>query len=163
MGEEGPGAGARKASLPARLVSLVTSPTGVGRFLRFAVVGFSGVFVDFPIFWALTSRAHVRDLVAILPAYAAATVWNFTLNDRWTFRDRREGTPRATLTRFGKYALVSLPPLAYRMATYWPLKELSDMQYLLAYAIAIVVGMAWNFGVNFFWTWRRRVRSGPAG
>lgn len=162
MGEESPGAGAKQASLPARLLSLVTSPTGIGRFIRFGVVGASGVLVDMPIFWVLTSRAHVRDLVAILPAYAAATVWNFTLNDRWTFRDRREDTAHSTLVRFGKYALVSLPPLAYRMATYWPLKELSDVQYLLAYGIAIVVGMVWNFGVNFLWTWRKRSRrEGP--
>ncbi len=158
VGEENPNAGTKKAGFLARLLSLVTAPTGIGRFLRFAVVGFSGVLVDMPIFYVLTSRAGVRDLVAILPAYAAATVWNFTLNDRWTFRDRRENTARSTLMRFAKYALVSLPPLAYRMATYWPLKEVSKMQYMLAYAIAILVGMAWNFGVNFAWTWRKRAR-----
>src|SRR5512136_2545837 len=106
-----------------------------------------------PIFWALYNYTSLPDLVAILPAYAAATVWNFTLNDAWTFRDRRESTRRSKLVRFGKYALVSMPPLAYRMETYWPLKELSDVQYMAAYAIAIVVGMAWNFGVNFLWTW----------
>ena len=158
MSEESPGNGSRRASLPARLISLVTGPTGIGRLLRFALVGASGVLVDMPIFWALTSRAHVRDLVAILPAYAAATVWNFTLNDRWTFRDRREDTARSTLTRFGKYALVSLPPLAYRLATYWPLTRVSGQTKLMAYAIAIVVGMAWNFGANFLWTWRKRSR-----
>jgi dolichol-phosphate mannosyltransferase len=156
VGEESPRGDTRQASLPARLLSAVTSPTGLGRLVRFGLVGLSGVFVDMPIFWALTSRAHVRDLVAILPAYAAATVWNFMLNDRWTFRDRREDTARSALKRFGKYALVSLPPLAYRMATYWPLKELSGVQYMLAYAIAIVVGMVWNFAVNFLWTWRKR-------
>lgn len=140
----------------ARLLSLVSSPTGIGRFIRFGLVGLSGVLVDMPIFWALNSVAHVPDLVAILPAYAAATIWNFTLNDRWTFRDRRENSPRATLIRAGKFGLVSLIPLAYRLATYYPLTRISDVRKLLAYAIAIVVGMVWNFGVNFLWTWRKR-------
>jgi dolichol-phosphate mannosyltransferase len=137
----------------ARLFALATNPTGLGRLIRFGLVGLSGVFVDMPIFWALNSVAHVPDLVAILPAYAAATIWNFTFNDRWTFRDRRENT---TLVRAGKFGLVSLLPLAYRLATYYPLTRVSDVEKLLAYAIAIVVGMAWNFGVNFLWTWRKR-------
>jgi len=158
VSEGNPQASKRQASLPARLIALVTSPTGPGRFVRFALVGLSGVFVDMPIFWALYNYTSLPDLIAILPAYAAATVWNFMLNDAWTFRDRREKTKRSKLVRFGKYALVSLPPLAYRLGAYWPLKELSDLQYMLAYTIAIAVGMAWNFGVNFLWTWRKRSR-----
>ena len=139
----------------ARLLSLVSSPTGIGRFIRFGLVGLSGVFIDMPIFWVLVRVAHVYDLIAILPAYAAATVWNFTLNDRWTFRDRRDNS---LLARAGKFGLVSLLPLAYRLATYWPLTRMSGQTKLLAYAIAIVVGMLWNFGVNFLWTWRKRSR-----
>ncbi len=158
MSEESPGNGSRRASLPARLISLVTGPTGIGRFLRFALVGASGVLVDMPIFWALVQLARLYDLAAILPAYAAATVWNFMLNDRWTFHDRRGETGTSALTRLAKYALVSLPPLAYRLATYWPLTRVSGQTKLMAYAIAIVVGMAWNFGANFLWTWRKRSR-----
>jgi len=101
----------------------------------------------------------VYDLVAIFPAYAAATIWNFTLNDRWTFRDRRASS---VWVRAGKFGLVSLLPLAYRLATYWPLTRVSGRDKLIAYAIAIVVGMAWNFGVNFLWTWRKRSRQGQS-
>lgn len=146
----------KQRSLPGRLFAAVTGPTGLGRFVRFCLVGLSGVFVDMPIFWALSNVAHVRDLIAILPAYAAATIWNFMFNDMWTFRDRREKTLSATLMRAGKFGLVSLLPLAYRLATYYPLTRVSDVARLLAYAIAIVVGMSWNFGINFLWTWRKR-------
>lgn len=145
----------RQEGLPARLFAAATGPTGLGRFVRFGLVGLSGVFVDMPIFWALSDVADVPDLIAILPAYAAATAWNFMFNDLWTFRDRREKTLRATLIRAGKFGLVSLLPLTYRMATYYPLTRVSDVARLLAYAIAIAVGMAWNFGVNFLWTWRK--------
>lgn len=159
MSEGNSEAGNKQTGVLTRLLALVIGPTGLGgRFVRFALVGLSGVFVDVPIFWALTHVAGVKDLFAILPAYAAATVWNFALNDAWTFRDRREDTRRSKLIRFGKYALVSLPPLAYRLATYWPLTRVSGYEKLLAYGIAIVVGMAWNFGVNFLWTWQKRSR-----
>jgi len=161
--EGNPDSDRKQAGLLARLLALAIRPTGLGRFIRFGLVGLSGVFVDMPIFWALTSVAHVRDLIAILPAYAAATLWNFTLNDIWTFRDRRENTLRATLIRAGKFGLVSLIPLAYRLATYYPLTRISDVKKLLAYAIAIVVGMAWNFGVNFLWTWRKRGQEAQSG
>jgi dolichol-phosphate mannosyltransferase len=155
VSEGNPEADKKQAGLLARLVALVTSPTGLGRFVRFALVGLSGVFVDMPIFWALYNYTSVPDLIAILPAYAAATIWNFTLNDRWTFRDRRVSS---VWVRAGKFGLVSLLPLAYRLATYWPLTRVSGRDKLIAYAIAIVVGMAWNFGVNFLWTWRKRSR-----
>jgi dolichol-phosphate mannosyltransferase len=163
VSEGNPEADNEQAKLPARLIALVTSPTGLGRLVRFALVGLSGVFVDVPIFWTLTHVGHVNDLVAILPAYAAATLWNFTFNDIWTFRDRGERTRRATLIRLGKFGLVSLLPLAYRLATYWPLTRVSGYEKMLAYAIAIVVGMAWNFGVNFLWTWRKRSRDAQSG
>ena len=159
MSEGNPEADKKQAGLLARLVALVTSPTGLGRFVRFALVGLSGVFVDMPIFWALYNYTSVPDLIAILPAYAAATIWNFTLNDRWTFRDRRVSS---VWVRAGKFGLVSLLPLAYRLATYWPLTRVSGRDKLIAYAIAIVVGMAWNFGVNFLWTWRKRSRQGQS-
>jgi dolichol-phosphate mannosyltransferase len=155
VSEGNPEADKKQAGLLARLVALVTSPTGLGRFVRFALVGLSGVFVDMPIFWALYNYTSVPDLIAILPAYAAATIWNFTLNDRWTFRDRRVSS---VWVRAGKFGLVSLLPLAYRLATYWPLTRVSGRDKLIAYAIAIIVGMAWNFGVNFLWTWRKRSR-----
>jgi dolichol-phosphate mannosyltransferase len=155
VSEGNPEADEKQVGLLARLIALVTSPTGLGRFVRFALVGLSGVFVDMPIFWALYNYTSVPDLIAILPAYAAATIWNFTLNDRWTFRDRRVSS---VWVRAGKFGLVSLLPLAYRLATYWPLTRVSGRDKLIAYAIAIVVGMAWNFGVNFLWTWRKRSR-----
>jgi dolichol-phosphate mannosyltransferase len=155
VGEGDPQVDKKQAGLLLRLWSLVTSPTGIGRFVRFGVVGLSGVFVDYPIFWALVYVAHVYDLVAILPAYAAATIWNFALNDRWTFRDRRENS---VWDRAGKYGLVSLLPLAYRLAAYWPLTDIKGYEKWLAYAIAIVVGMLWNFSVNFLWTWQKRSR-----
>jgi len=158
-----PEADRKQGGVLARLIALVTSPTGIGRFVRFALVGLSGVFVDMPIFWALVHVAHWKDLIAILPAYAAATLWNFALHDTWTFRDRREKTTRATLIRLGKFGLVSLIPLAYRLATYYPLTRVSDVQKMTAYAIAIVVGMAWNFGVNFLWTWRKRGQQTQSG
>jgi dolichol-phosphate mannosyltransferase len=159
VSEGNPEADKKQAGLLARLIALVTSPTGLGRFVRFALVGLSGVFVDMPIFWALYNYTSVPDLIAILPAYAAATLWNFTLNDRWTFRDRRVSS---VWVRAGKFGLVSLLPLAYRLATYWPLTRVSGRDKLIAYAIAIVVGMAWNFGVNFLWTWRKRSRQGQS-
>jgi len=159
VNEGNPEANGKQGGLLARLVALVTSPTGLGRFVRFALVGLSGVFVDMPIFWALYNYTSVPDLIAILPAYAAATIWNFTLNDRWTFRDRRVSS---VWVRAGKFGLVSLLPLAYRLATYWPLTRVSGRDKLIAYAIAIVVGMAWNFGVNFLWTWRKRSRQGQS-
>jgi putative flippase GtrA len=43
-------------------------------------------------------------------------------------------------------------------AIYTPLTRYLDVYDLLALGTAIIVGMLWNFSVNFLWTWRKRSR-----
>lgn len=82
----------------------------IGRFLRFGVVGFSGLFVDIVVFYLL------RELLA-LPLYLStalsiemAIINNFFWNDAWTFADlaQRQKGWLARLNRFGKFNLVCL-------------------------------------------------------
>jgi len=148
----------QETGLLARLWALVRGPTGLGRFIRFGLVGLSGTGVNMGTFWLLTRIAHCPDLVAIVFGYIAATLSNFVLNDLWTFKDRRTKGADATMTRLARFCVVSGVAIGIYYAIYIPLTRYLDVYDLLALAIAIVVGMAWNFSVNFLWTWRKRSR-----
>ncbi|MFN5763079.1 MAG: glycosyltransferase, partial [Pseudanabaena sp.] len=84
----------------------------VKRFLKFGLVGFSGVFVDMAIFyllsdastmgWGLTRSKIIAAEVAVLN--------NFLWNDLWTFRDlaQQQFGRRKLIKRFVKFNLICL-------------------------------------------------------
>jgi dolichol-phosphate mannosyltransferase len=156
VGEGDPEVQEKQAGLLARLLALVTSPNGLGRLIRFGLVGLSGTGVNMGTFWLLTRIAHVPDLAAIIAGYVAATLSNFVLNDIWTFRDRRTKGTEAAMTRLGRFCVVSGVAIGIYYAIYIPLTRYLEVKDLLALATAIVVGMLWNFSVNLLWTWRKR-------
>lgn len=59
----------------------------IGKFLRFGIVGFSGVFVDLIIFYLLRTGLGWGFWPSQVIAIEAAIVNNFLWNDAWTFAD----------------------------------------------------------------------------
>lgn len=147
---------------PRLLFDLALRSRELRRFVQFGMVGLSGVGVNMGTFWLFTRIAHVRDLVALIFAYIAATLSNFVLNDIWTFRDKRVAGARATSTRAVKFGLVSGVAIGLYYAVYTPLTRLAGVYDLLALASAIGVGLAWNFSANVLWTWRKSGRADSA-
>jgi len=138
------------------LIRIIKEPRII-RFIKFCLVGLSGVVVNFGAFWLLTRYIGLLDMAAIILSWAAATLSNFTLNELWTFRDRREGDNKAVLVRAMKFFLVALTAMGLYYAVYTPLTRFLGVYDLLAYAIAIVVGLVWNFTASILWTWRKSV------
>jgi len=141
--------------LVGRLLVLATGEREIRRFVQFALVGGTGIGANMGTFWAMTRVADLPDLAALVIGYIAATLWNFVLNDLWTFRDRRVGEAGATLVRCLKFSLVSGGAITIYYAIYTPLTRYLDLYDLAALAIAIGVGLVWNFGMNVMWTWRK--------
>lgn len=125
------------------------------RFLKFCLVGGSGVGVQFGVYWLLTRIAGSPDLIALILSTEASILSNFTLNDLWTFRDRRIGLVKATLIRCLKFHLISLGVVAIYYAGFYPLTRFLGMYDLLALGIVIIIGVIWNFSMNLLWTWRK--------
>lgn len=128
------------------------------RFVRFALVGLSGVLVDMLILyllsdpetlgWGLTRSKIVAAEVAILN--------NFLWNDRWTFRDlARDDTGRgAWLRRLLKFNLICLAGLAINVVVLNLLFNVVGMNRYVANLLAIATVTTWNFGMNLGLNWR---------
>ncbi len=145
------------------------------RFLRFGVVGIIGAVVDFGTFNLLANVLGVASLIASMLSFSAAVTSNFLWNRFWTYPDSRSKRLHQQVLQF---AVVSAIGLAIRTPVFAftekPLVELS-MNILprladfglpmitllkpdtlgsnLALALAIVIVLFWNFGVNRFWTY----------
>ena len=128
------------------------------RFLRFGLVGLSGVFIDMAMLyllsdptalgWGLTRSKIIASEVAVIN--------NFLWNDRWTFGDiaSRQTGWRKRLKRFLKFNLICLVGIALNVMLLNLLFNHLGLNRYLSNLIAIAVVTLWNFWLNLKLSWR---------
>ncbi len=129
------------------------------RFIKFYLVGGSGVIVNFG-FYALLTRVlglglHEYDIAGRVISFALSTelgiLNNFTWNNLWTFKDRRDSS---LLGRISKFHLVALTGDAPSIAFFWGLIRFTGILDLIAVIVAIAAASVIKFVLNTIWTWR---------
>ena len=126
------------------------------RFIRFGIVGGTGVLVNNALLLALVELLRVPAIPAAIVATECAIVSNFFLNDRWTFRDISRANGRPWPRRFLSYNLLTLGGLVISVGVLALLHGVAGVHYLVANLAGIAVGTLWNYGTNHQWTWSRR-------
>ena len=128
------------------------------RFVRFALVGLSGVIVDMALLFFLSDPASLGWGLTRSKLIAAelAIVNNFIWNDAWTFRDvainQMSGKQRAR--RFAKFQSICLAGVLFNTILLNLQFNLLGMNRYLANAIAIVAVTGWNYWLNLKISWR---------
>lgn len=140
------------------LVRLRLSTLPIARFVRFCVVGLSGVIIDMGLLYVLSdpSTLHLGLTRSKLIAAECAIVNNFLWNDAWTFRDVA-GDQRgmgAKLKRFAKFNVICTAGVALNVALLNLQFNLLGMNRYLANAVAIGLVTVWNFWLNTRLSWR---------
>ncbi|NJN22667.1 MAG: glycosyltransferase [Leptolyngbya sp. RL_3_1] len=131
-------------------------PAPLGRFLRFGLVGFSGLFVDYGIFFLLFSQLGLGLTTSNVLSAETAICNNFLWNDAWTFADfsQQQQGWNARLKRFLKFNLICLAGLVLNTLIVNLLFNLLGFNAYLAKFIAIATVTLWNFWVNLKLSWR---------
>jgi dolichol-phosphate mannosyltransferase len=128
------------------------------RFLRFAVVGLSGVVVDMALLYFLSDPASLGWGLTRSKLIAAETamVNNFIWNDAWTFRDLANTKDhwKARLRRFAKFQSICTAGLLINTILLNLQFNLLGMNRYEANAIAIAAVTGWNYWLNLKLTWR---------
>lgn len=138
------------------LIKLRFSLWPVTRFLRFGIVGFSGVFVDFGVFYLLRTLLGIGLTRSNILASEIAIINNFLWNDLWTFRDlssAQQGT-RKRLRRFLKFNLICLSGVIINTVIVNLLFNVFQLNEYLAKLVAIAIVTFWNFWFNSKLSWR---------
>lgn len=127
----------------------------IWRFVKFCMVGGSGIGVDEGMLYLLSGVAGLRpvELASALSAETAIFT-NFTLNDIFTFRDRRSPGAKAVINRFWKFNLICLAGVGIKVGILSLLFNVAGIHYLLANLAGIAVATLWNYFVNTWWTWK---------
>ncbi len=128
------------------------------RFIRFGLVGLSGVFVDMTVLYLLSDPSTLGWELTRSKIIAAevAIINNFLWNDRWTFGDlaRHQPTFRKRLKRFLKFNLICLTGLILNVLMLNLLFNVFGLNRYLANLVAITAVTFWNFWLNLKLSWR---------
>ncbi len=128
----------------------------VARFIRFGLVGFSGVFVDMAILYLLRDIFSLGLTRSLIISAEAAIINNFFWNDLWTFRDisqQQKGTGQR-LKRLLKFNLICLAGVVIKVFLANILFNFLGFNEYLSNLIAIAVVTFWNFWFNLKLSWR---------
>ena len=135
------------------------------RFIRFAAVGLSGVPVNLGMLWVFADELGWPVWIASPIAIEISILWNFLLNDGWTFRDKKAEARVGFFRRMYRCNLVSLVGLGIQYATALGMNQLFMSTFELdapglwkypAQLTGIAVAMGWNFASNFYFTWAQK-------
>ncbi len=124
-------------------------------FLKFAIVGGSGVIVNMGFFFILTRYARLNIEYASPIAIEISILSNFLLNNVWTFRKRN--TKVGLVSRVFRYHLVTGLAGLVNYGVLLLLAKVFGVNDLIANLIGIIIGTFINFFLNSLWTWRIKV------
>ena len=121
-------------------------------FMKFAIVGGSGVIVNMGCFFLITRYAGLKIEYASPIAIEVSILTNFFLNNIWTFRKRN--TKVGLASRILRYHLVTGLAGLVNYGILLLLAKMFGVHDLIANLIGIIVGTFINFFLNSLWTWR---------
>jgi dolichol-phosphate mannosyltransferase len=126
------------------------------RFLSFAIVGGIGVFFHFSVLSILLLVAGQEFTLSQAVATAAAMVFNFSLNNILTYRDRRLRGFKWLRGLFSFMVACSVGGLANVGIASFLYKE--HIQWFLSAFAGVLVGAVWNYAITQLYTWGKKPR-----
>jgi dolichol-phosphate mannosyltransferase len=142
------------------LSSLMKRTGEMARFIKFILVGASGVGVNEGMYLLMTRVAGLvdsLDVVAVAIGIEISIITNFVLNNYFTFADRRQRGVKAFFTHLLRFNTVSLAGAGIQVGTFFILTRFLGFEEpydVYANLIGIAVAMLWNFLANNWWTWK---------
>ncbi len=121
------------------------------QFVRYGMVGASGVGVHFLTLYLLHVVLGLRYPVSLVAAIETAMISNYVLNNQWTFKDRRF-LGWMWWKGLIKYNLACLLGSAFNFVVGWYLVD-KGIPWVFASVLGVWVGMSWNYLSNRLFTW----------
>ncbi len=118
------------------------------KFIKFCLVGFSGVFVDFGTTYFFKEVVKVQKYIANAIGFTLAASSNYFLNRIWTFNSHN---PQVVL-EFSRFFIIALIGLGINSSIIWLLNGKFKINFYLSKLVATVIVMLWNFLINAYFT-----------
>lgn len=116
------------------------------KFLKFGIVGFSGMIIDFSVTFLLKEKLGIHRYLASSSGFIVAATSNYMLNRVWTFRSSNPDVA----VEYGSFIIVSVIGLGINNLFLYLFER--KMNFWLAKLLAILMTVLWNFFANYFFT-----------
>jgi dolichol-phosphate mannosyltransferase len=148
------------------IYSLMQRTGELARFIKFCIVGGSGVIVNYGLYWILTRFAGFAPIadtssgilsgnLALTISIETSIITNFTLNNFFTFSDRNTGGVGGFFRRLLNFNLICIIGGLIQIGVANLFAVVFGLNDLVSVLIGIVVAFFWNYLVNNFWTWKK--------
>jgi putative flippase GtrA len=118
------------------------------KFIKFCLVGFSGVFVDFGTTYFFKEVMKVQKYVANAIGFTLAASTNYILNRIWTFNSHNP----QIVQEFSRFFIIALIGLGINSAIIWLLNGKFRINFYLSKLVATLIVTLWNFLINAYFT-----------
>jgi len=124
------------------------------RFVKFLIVGFSGIIVNMALLYMLTEIAGLYYMFSSIVAIEISIISNFFLNNFWTWKEREKGNIYSKIVKY--HITTGISAIFGNWLILVVLTELFGMYYLLSNLIGIAVGTISNYLINDLWTFNKK-------
>jgi len=121
------------------------------KFLKFCIIGFSGMLIDFGTTWLLKEKVKINKYIANSCGFTLAASSNYLWNRIWTFRSQNNHIGTEYLSFFA----ISLIGLGLNNLIVWILSDKLKWNFYLSKIVAVGIVTFWNFGMNFLFTFHK--------
>ena len=114
------------------------------KFLKFIIVGFSGMIVDFSITILLKEKLKIHRYISSSAGFTFAATSNYLFNRLWTF----ESNNPKVLVEYSTFLIISLIGLFINNLFLYLFEK--KLRFYYAKFFAILVTSLWNFSANYW-------------
>ena len=122
----------------------------ITKFLKFCVVGSSGMIIDFGITWLLKERVKINKYIANSTGFILAATSNYFFNRIWTFASRDTHIAE----QYSLFVIIAIIGLGINNFIIYILHGRLKYNFYLSKLFAIVIVTIWNFLLNLLITFR---------
>lgn len=118
------------------------------KFIKFSLVGFSGIFVDFGTTFICKELLRIQKYIANSLGFILAATSNYILNRLWTFHS----TNPNVMLEFTRFFSIALIGLIINLLIIWAMSGKFKVNFYISKLVATLVVTLWNFLINAYYT-----------
>lgn len=118
------------------------------KFLKFCIVGFSGLVIDFFITYISKEKLKIHKYISNSLGFVIAVCSNYYLNRIWTF----ESNSTQIFEEYTSFLIISIVGLITNNIFLYLFHEKMGKQFYISKFIAILLTSFWNFFANYYYT-----------
>lgn len=120
------------------------------KFIKFGLVGASGLIIDFFITWLLKEKLYFNKYVANSFGFILAVSNNYILNRIYTFQNSDANIGE----QFTSFLIIALIGFGINMLLLYLLQTYTKTNFYVSKIIITLIVFIWNFGANNWYTFK---------